>query len=308
MELEIASGVQPFIDHSISCSHTPSAQRLHLQCGAESSAHTSLRIMYPHVPYWVPTVFLLVQTHWKDPGSLPLPMADHPLDAALTALMDERPRISDAMKNLVSVIAAGDATGAGPRYEMGHLLAIAKTVLKATNELALPSPSEWAEAHPQGVDEGGVSRISTLTNYKACHTLVTEIQAKAGAKVTKMLGRGLLRHTRCWEDALRTSCASELAALRYPPATVEAVLDAWARSFSSEVAEDDDLLVWAADFPQALQSRQRARQQEVVERRERIETGQNEADALRAALAAEGTDPEAEHQGEEEPRLVEVPA
>jgi len=247
---------------------------------------------------------------------------EDPLDAVLAAMMQERPCISDAMKNVVSVLASKDIVSAavvdatppaashttGPSHNLGHLLAIAKCILKATNEHMLLSPAEWAVAHPQGEEESGASRIDALTNYKASFALVAEARSKPGAKVTKLLGRSLLRHTRCWEDALRERCASELAALRYPPSTVDAFLNAWGDSLWAD-ADSELQLVWEVDLQAALQARQRVRQQEVAERLDRMESSQSEADALRAALAGAETGAEAAApEGmEDEPRLVEVP-
>ena len=244
-----------------------------------------------------------------------------PLDAVLAAMMQERPCISDAMKNVVSVLASKDIvstaagstpaasrTTSGPSHDMSHLLAIAKHILKATNEHTLPPPAAWAAANPQGEEESGADRIDALTNYKASFALVAEAHGKPGAKVTKLLGRSLLRHTRCWDDSLRERCATELAALRYPPSTVEAFLAAWGDSLWAD-ADSDLQLVWAVDLQAALQARQRARQQEVADRRDRIDSSQSEADALRAALAGGGPSGAAAQEGadeEDEPRLVEV--
>lgn len=217
-------------------------------------------------------------------------------DETIASLSAEQPRMSDALKNLISIMAGQDlvppaeADGAASKpqqrrpHEMQHLLACAKVVLKTINDCALPDPSEWASAHPQGAEEAGGDRIAALTAYKACHAMQAHA-ASQGAKVTKLLGRSYLRHTSCWADGAAAAAERELTRLRFPQATVKAFLE----GFSNSLDVDDDFasLVWARDFAGALDARRRARSQEVHERRERMQSGESEAQALREALAAQ---------------------
>ena len=253
--------------------------------------------------------------------------APHPTAAAMEALKDEQPRISDAMKNFCSVLAATDlvtpktpsAANAGPNATKGEqqrphdfkqLIGIAKVVLQAINAHELLAPDAWAQRHPQGDDESGAARIEALTAYKACSALRAHAASALGTsapKLTKLLGRGYLRATRCWTDGVHAAAAAELARLRFPPHTVDAFLDGWSKAVDPaqglDVADDVAGLVWAADFNGALQARRLARDREVAERRARMESGEAEADALREALAAEERMAAEE---EEEPRMVEV--
>lgn len=247
----------------------------------------------------------------------------HPLDTAMEALKAEVPRISDAIKNFCSVLAAADlvppAEGEkqkqSPPHKMEHLLHCAKVVLKSINAYEPPSPEAWAETHPQGEEETGTARIEALTAYKASYALATSARRTEGAKVTKLLSRGYLRSTRCWSDSVGAVAADELARLRFPPHTVKAFLDGWARAIepasataaaAGESGEDLSELVWAADFSAALRVRRVARDKEVSERRERMESQADEAETLREALAAEGQMAEAADEEEEEERVVEL--
>ena len=250
--------------------------------------------------------------------------APHPSAAAMEALKDEQPRISDAMKNFCSVLAATDLTtpktaASAPNatkreqqrpHDFKQLISIAKVVLQAINAYELLTPDAWAQAHPQGEEESGAARIEAITTYKACAALRAHAASQLGTsapKLTKLLGRGYLRATRCWTDGVHAAAAAELARLRFPPHTVEAFLDGWSKAVDPvqgvDGAEDVGGLVWAADFNAALQARRVARDAEVAERRARMESGEAEADALREAMAAEEQMKEEE---EEEPRMVEV--
>jgi len=245
-----------------------------------------------------------------------MPSAEHPLDAAMEELKSDKPRITDAAKNLVAMLAAADlARGLGREDEQPHeiasLLAIAKVVLQCVNNYVPPTPDVWAAAHPQGDDEKGSDRIETLTHYRAAHALHSQATA-AGAKPTKLLGRSYLRATRCTDDVaarVRAECAD---GTRFPAHTVSSFLDGWTQSVSAE--DDDSALVWAADFNAALQARREARAKEAAERADRMKEGDSEAERLRSALAAEkamaegeaGEEEEDEDDEEEAPRVIEV--
>ena len=83
-----------------------------------------------------------------------------------------------------------------------------RALLKAINSHVLPPPPQWALEHPQAEQETALERIETMTTYRACHALAARC-AKAGAKPTRMLGRGFLRGTRCLET-VSDSCRAQL--------------------------------------------------------------------------------------------------
>jgi hypothetical protein len=252
-------------------------------------------------------------------------MAQHPLASEIDALKaDARPCVSDAAKNFISVLSAADLVAQPDDvqrqkkpHELAHLAECAKVVLRCINAHELPTPEAWALTHPQGDEESGADRIQALAAFRACHALRAHAVAALGAeqlKLTKLVGRRYLRATRCWEDGVGDAAAAELARLRFPPHTVSAFLDGWREALSHEPAEsgadadadeaDDALrLVWAADFGAAVRARARARVGEVHERRERMEAGDDEAEALREALAAAPDEMQVDHL---EPRVVEI--
>lgn len=287
------------------------------------------------------------------------PAGAHPVETAMAAMQADTPRISDAMKNYCSVL-AGNAAGAAdtafappasaasassapppppPRYELRDLLDMAKVALKAINDFELPEPAQWNVLHPQADDESGTSRMDALARYRAATLLAARCREAASApsatpaakaaKATKLLGRGWLRATRCWEGGARDAAAAALgaSARRFEPATVDAFLDGWGAAILADggaaggegggTAADADL-IWATDFNAAVLARRKARVQEVKERRERMTENSSDADALRAAMRAEAPADETEtgEDGEEEddedededdgPRVIEV--
>jgi hypothetical protein len=175
-------------------------------------------------------------------------------------------------------------------------------MLRLINTHAPLDPAAWAAAHPQREDEGGMARIERLTAYKAAYALHQKCARAAGAKPTKLLGREYLRALAWWGDATRDAALGALGAARFAPALADAFVDGWARALEGDDAELT-ALVWAADFHEALRRRQRERTVEVAERRERLEAGESEAQALREAMARGADGPGEE---EEEERIVEV--
>jgi len=248
-------------------------------------------------------------------------MSAHPIDAELEALAADMPRISDAMKNWCSVLAAADLSAPSssaamlPPHEIGHLLEIAKHVLRCINAHHLLAPEQWALQHPQASEESAADRIAVLTRYRACHALAGKATA-ANTKVSKMLGRGFLAGTRCWPDV--RAAAEAAAAAKFPQHTLSAFLDGWGKALESgsleKLEKTDDgsdsyaTLVWAADFQAALLARRQARAKEVADRRERMESGANEAEQLREALRGEEGEEEDDEDDEEDdgPRVIEL--
>ena len=240
------------------------------------------------------------------------------LEEALARLRSDRPVIGDALKNLISIIAAtqaasGSAGGkaATSGADMSLIIGCAKVVLRAINNFELVPPPQWALDHPQKDDESGSVRIQALTEYNACY-LSWKQCTSAGAKPAQLLGRSYLVTTECWTD-LRELCVAELAAQRFPPALAETFIDRFSRSLSNDVCDDceadrEAALVWSTDLNGVLQERQRTRQLEVAERRERLEQGEDEALRLREALASaqESADGDAVRVAGTEDRVVDV--
>ena len=224
-----------------------------------------------------------------------------PLEAVANEYRSDLPSITDAIKSFCSYLAATDLVNQQQKphvserdgvvtvsltHELPHLLACAKVVLKHINAHMMPHPSEWSEAHPQGDDETGSSRMDAITNYKACHLLASQLRQTPGAKLTKMLGLRYLRTTQDGWSALREAAESELAALHLPEHTVEAFLDEWALAVDGEDAQLTSL-VWAVDFRGELEARKVARIAEVRERRDRMSRDEDESQLIRSAVAAE---------------------
>lgn len=223
-----------------------------------------------------------------------------PLEQTAASYREDRPSITDAMKNFCSVRAAADLSGTS--HELPHLLMCAKVVLRQINEHTLQHPQDWAAAHPQGEEETGAARIEALTQYKAVHLLSVQARGSAG-KVTKLLGRRFLQTSGINDEVGEKATDLLLADQSLPPATVEAFLDGWE---DAVMGHDEELasLVWAVDFNRVLAERKAARLVEVAARRERLNASEDEAQKLRDAMASEGIAPEPEERIVE----LEVPA
>ena len=188
------------------------------------------------------------------------------IEQAMKALKSETPRITDAIKNLCSILAAVDLARGDkrqpkqPPHEISMLLDIAKVVLACINAHELVSPDEWVQRHTQLESETASDRIA-ITQYRACHVLRALAAAVPNAKITKLFGRGFINGTRCWSD-IDISSRQKLAAnpkFAGSEHTITAFLDGWAKSIASERGggdgsdEDYSGLIWAADFNAALQ-------------------------------------------------------
>lgn len=224
--------------------------------------------------------------------------ASDSLEGAADTFRTERPRIADALKSFCTVLTARDISSGGDapkQHELGHVLACARCVSKLINTYTPVPPPEWAVTHPQAPDEPGSDYLQRMLASKACYFLALQCQQTAGAKITKLLGRSYLQTAECFgSGGLRDIAAAELSAQRFPPRTVDAFLDSWASAINGEDAELA-ALVWAEDFPAALQAQRMARQAEVSDRCGRMGSTQSELQALREALHdAEGAAPQAD--------------
>lgn len=238
-------------------------------------------------------------------------MSDDPLEEAAQRLRTDKPCITDAMKNFTSAY-AGQALAPDEHSphlqqrppDVAVLLAIAKIVLKVLNAHALLSVEEWAASHPQDEDESAFARIEALTNYKAAFLLAQQV-AVANAKRSKLFGRQFLLATGCW-PAVQAAAQDELLRQRYPTADTSAFLERWSAALTGEDAGLAEL-VWAEEFNTVLQARREARNEEVRERRARMEIAEDEAERLREVLGGEGGAEQQSPGAEEaEERIVEV--
>ena len=163
--------------------------------------------------------------------------SEETIDAVVAALQAEKPVISDAVKTLISLVVASHATAAdraaAPKGagDLAMVTSCGRALLKAINSHVLPPPPQWALEHPQAEQETALERIETMTTYRACHALAARC-AKAGAKPTRMLGRGFLRGTRCLET-VSDSCRAQLLEQRFPPPLVDTFLDRFGRSLDA---------------------------------------------------------------------------
>ena len=158
-----------------------------------------------------------------------------------------------------------------------------------------------ASAMRRGEMEDALARIEALTNYKAASLLAQQVCA-ANAKRSKLFGRQFLLATGCW-PAVRAAAQDELLRQRYPTADASAFLERCSAALTGEDAGLGEL-VWAEDFNAVLQARREARNEEVRERRARMEIAEDEADRLREVLGDEGGAAPAAEEAEE--RIVEM--
>ena len=168
----------------------------------------------------------------------------------LDEIMREQPKLADAVKNLLSYMAAESVTqNSNSPAKTQKFLGTARKILAAFNRASLPTVVEWGAAHPQGEAEEGMQRIETLAMYRRCVDL-KEIVSNRGGKVSSVLGRTYAR-------------------VVFPELSVEIDDTEEARDFltkfreSLEDDEDDGFgrLIWSANLQQELQRRAQQRKE-----------------------------------------------
>lgn len=198
--------------------------------------------------------------------------ADASIDAQQAAqaeqLMAERPKVSDAAKNLFTVLLAecfADATA---------LHACSKVVLQAITAHEMLDTPQWGLAHPQG-ETSGFERIEQLGEYKVRYTL-WKTAKDSGGKPTRLLGKTWLRSV--WAD-IELAVLTEQRKAEMDAAHGEGLFEEFVNRFRSEL-EDAESMFWVEDFDRVLRSKVAERQSRAAEQLKVQEDGE-------AALAAE---------------------
>ena len=198
--------------------------------------------------------------------------------------MQEEPKISEAAKNLFTVLLAegfADATA---------LHACSKVVLQAiTAHEMLPVP-QWGLAHPQGEQQSAAARIDQLGEYKVRYT-VWRMAKTSGARPTKMLGRSWLRSV--WAEIEPTVLTSERKS-SMDTQHGEGLFEEYVGRFRSELEEDSSIF-WVSDFDQVLRAKAAERQARAADRLKAQEEAEKALAAeLKAGLTADADGPTVE--------------
>lgn len=215
-------------------------------------------------------------------------MSEDECDAAQAAqaeaLMTEEPKISEAAKNIFTVLLAegfADATA---------LHACSKVVLQAITAHEMLQVPQWGLAHPQGEQQTATARIEQLGEYKVRYT-VWSMAKSSGARPTKMLGRSWLRSV--WADiepgVLTRTRQSEMDAQHG-----EGLFKEYVMRFRSEL-EDDSSMFWVPDFDRVLRAKAAERQARAADRLKSQEEAEKALAAeAKAALTADAGGPTVE--------------
>lgn len=205
------------------------------------------------------------------------------------SFQDDKPSISDAMKNLLSVLMAEDVT-AGPddlsqKDNPAHLLACAKAILKRVNGFILEPPDVWASKQTTTA-ANELPSAATNTNhdvnsrYEVCHRLMERVRETPEAVPTKLFGWRFFEATRCSKDVLVAARRDleSLGAASVPPESIDRFFSSWAQAVDGRGTLDVGLqgelqsLVWSTDLKASIRAKRAARQREVKERNSRLVT------------------------------------
>lgn len=236
-----------------------------------------------------------------------LQQAQDPLEAAASRLRSAQPNISDACKNYLSLLMAGDLVGreigregqgssaedSSPPLDHATLMQCAKVTLRALNACTLLSEAGWQEKYPQGEEESASDRLTAVLDYRAAVLLRAAIAKKEG-KITKLFGRNFMQSTHCWEpiaDQVKTELESSLPSSAAAAATIGVFLDGWSRAMaspSSDTSEHwlDCELVWTNDLKKLTKERAERRKLEAQARVSRMGEASAQHSLLEQALAS----------------------
>ena len=191
-------------------------------------------------------------------------------------LCNEKPRISDAVKNLLTILTASLKTASeedrrryvreGRPERIEEILQLSRGFLKTIDEneskKKFPNPIEFERLYPQTKSQSAVERLDQVAEYKVLYVLVQRIRRAERAKCTKLLGKSycafLLRYPLCFRFEERFCCTMEkkgvtkrkstwfLNAVRYSLRCGEGNVEE--RLLDPEYAK----LVWSEDFKRDL--------------------------------------------------------
>ena len=232
------------------------------------------------------------------------------LEEAAARFREDKPSITDAMKNCLSYILAQDGVAmdedsASPALDKTELIRCARVSLKHINDFVLPDEAAYAEAHPQGTEETASDRLTTLIDYRVAYRLSNQVKQTSSAKTTQLFGYRFLNVTRCWDDVVE---AVKLD-LELPPsssssesstsptlvsdsivATHAHFLSTWWRSLSREDSIHE--LIWSSDLKKTQIERAQRRKEEARARLKMMEVSKLEPKRLVDDGAAAGDDVE----------------
>lgn len=192
--------------------------------------------------------------------------ADVAEDKVLRDLADqvknETPRITDAVKNFMSLLIAKSFTDTD--FNAAIITACSKTLLFEAQRFVLPTIEEFLVKHPQGADQTGEERIDEVCRYKVIYALREQLKATQDQKISKFFGKSFFKWSKCWPE-LRQSVESNL--MRDQNISEEYVtlfLNMFEHSIFDtndygDDLEDDRKLIWAADLNKELKRRQEKR-------------------------------------------------
>ena len=215
--------------------------------------------------------------------------------AQADALMKEVPKITDAAKNMFTVLLAecfADATA---------LHACSKVVLQSITAHEMLDTPQWGLEHPQGEQQAATARIEQLGEYKVRYTVWKTAKA-SGSRPTKLLGRSWLRSV--WAD-IEPSVLTDVRKAEMDALHGEGLFAEYVTRFRTEL-EDDGSMFWVSDFDRVLRSKAAERQARAAARLKAQEEAEKALAAeLKAGLTGEGVAAEA-GDDEEGPTVEEI--
>jgi hypothetical protein len=189
--------------------------------------------------------------------------ADLELDASIQGIMDEKPKITPAVKNYFAKLLAEGFC------DVAELQALSRELVQRINAFVMPTPPQWGLTHPQGENQSALDRIEQITKYKVLHKM-REMALGNNGKPTELFGKTLLDVV--FGD-IKANRLKEICEIVGHPqedeekAKEDRITSFW-EGFDSELTSVDSI-VWAEDFAGALRKRQEQRSKEIKERVEK---------------------------------------
>lgn len=210
-------------------------------------------------------------------------------DMELKEVMEDRPTIEGALRNLATVLTAKSVTRSdsdpGVSRSQVEWVNCMKLFYKAANSQTFKDSPQWGVDHPQGHTQTALDRVDQIKRYKVIKSLYDKLVA-SDAKPAKYFGKkfftwsaGTFDEVKERAYTLANLSESEITKTEDKCALVE-FCEVLEQSLLEGDVEYGDL-IWALDFQKALQKRQADRIARVkVEQKEREEAAKAEMTAM----------------------------
>ena len=145
--------------------------------------------------------------------------AEDILETLANNLMEQKPKIDVALKNLIAYYLGHQQTQGGRDVStlMPTVLKVVQTLSKAIQSMDLIPPQQWTASIPQG-DESATERLDSIAKYKVIYTMRNKVVG-TGNKVTKTFSYDYFSGAKYLWEKLKENVLADLSSS--PPAVME---------------------------------------------------------------------------------------